>query len=245
MTRVAPAIPASSDLLCEHCGYTLNGLPADARCPECGNPVTDSVADGRVVSTWESREGGAKVGGFFRTTYDVIVRPTWFFRHLTARRDDPRGAVVFALVHSTVASLLAGVTGAAHFQIISDVSRSTQPEPWLKIFPFAVLSLILLWLTTWFAARLTAWESAYRGYRLPIETVKRCLMFHAAHYLPVTLVTAAFAVGYLTAVYAGRLDYPTTVTTYLYGLSALVIVTAIYLFWTYWIAMRNVMFANR
>jgi len=32
--------------------------------------------------------------------------------------------------------------------------------------------------------------------------------------------------------------------TYLYVLSAEVVLAALYLFWTYWIGMRNMMFAN-
>jgi hypothetical protein len=35
------------------------------------------------------------------------------------------------------------------------------------------------------------------------------------------------------------------VVFYLYTLSGEVILAAIYLFWTYWIAMRNIMYANR
>ena len=61
MTRVAPVVPAETDLLCERCGYVLNGLPADGRCPECGTPLDESVNYRRHPPAWERARGWAKV----------------------------------------------------------------------------------------------------------------------------------------------------------------------------------------
>ncbi len=53
--------PAESDLLCEFCGYILNGLQAtQGNCPECGKPTADSVEPGHRVDSpieteWSSR----------------------------------------------------------------------------------------------------------------------------------------------------------------------------------------------
>ncbi len=33
----------SADLLCNHCGYNLRGLPTEGRCPECGTEVARSL----------------------------------------------------------------------------------------------------------------------------------------------------------------------------------------------------------
>ena len=50
--------------------------------------------------------------------------------------------------------------------------------------------------------------------------------------------------GYAYLIWNDMVDAVSTTTTYLYVLSAEVVIAAIYLFKTYWIAMRNMMYAN-
>ena len=93
------------------------------------------------------------------------------------------------------------------------------------------------------AARLTAWEANYRGFRLPLGVVIRALYYHSAHLLPVSLVALLTCeiYNYLLVNWLQRTSEP----IYLYILSGEVIVAAAYLFYTYWIGMRNWMYANR
>jgi hypothetical protein len=112
-------------------------------------------------------------------------------------------------------------------------------------FPFAVLALAAIAGTTWLAARLTAWEAAYRGLRLPLRVVKRGLYYHAAHYVPVALLAVAVVFGYRWLIAAGCVNIFESMQRYLYSLAGAVIVSAGYLFKTYWIGMRNMMYANR
>jgi hypothetical protein len=97
---------------------------------------------------------------------------------------------------------------------------------------------------TWLAARLTTWEATYRGIRLPVAVVLRGMYYHTAHYVPVAVVAFATVSGYWLLNRARVLDL-TTASTYLYVLCAQVIACAAYLFHTYWIGMRNMMYANR
>ena len=107
-----------------------------------------------------------------------------------------------------------------------------------------VVVYLALWGTTWVAVRLTAWEAAYRGYRLPLPVVLRAMYYHAAHYLPVAVVVFVTVVGF-AYLWSHKLVETKSAQTYLYVLSGEVIVAAAYLFNTYWAGMRNMLYANR
>src|SRR5437762_3803548 len=87
MTRVATIVPAETDLLCEGCGYTLNGLPETSNCPECGKPIRQSIGSDRVLPDWEQTSDQHRARAFRATTWNIIFRPTHFFRTLATRRD--------------------------------------------------------------------------------------------------------------------------------------------------------------
>ncbi len=238
-------VPADTDLLCESCGYTLNGLPESGRCPECGAPVIESTtADGRRVPEWEIRRGPRE---FLATSSEVIFRPTRFYRTL-ATRHYSRSTLFFADIHWAIASLLFGLAGFFHLRWMITMGTGPIVSPWwvdaLVYLSISVGSFIAITATTWLAAKLSAWEGAYHGMRLPLPTVRRGMDYHAAHYLPVALIAAATVIGYQILL---RLHLLTVLSAqrYLYVLSIEVIAAAGYLFKTYWIAMRQMMYANR
>jgi hypothetical protein len=237
-------IPAETDLLCENCGYVLNGLPPDSRCPECGRPVADSDPALRGPTAWEQTagEGFASSGAFFSTSADVLFRPSHFYRTL-ATRTDTAHATTFAQIYWVIASLLFGLAACAHgtWFIFHDPKTPLNP---LACVGLAAVTYIFLVGMTQLAAWLTNWEATYRGYRLTLPVVRRGLRFHAVHYVPVALIAAATVVTYGWLLRNGVLDPVRTTTAYLYTLSAEVILAAIYLFATYWASMRNMMYAN-
>lgn len=237
-------IPADTDVLCESCGYVLNGLPPGSNCPECGRPIAESDPAIRLPTAWEqaSGNGSASGGAFLSTSAAVLFRPTHFYRTLATRTDTPHAAM-FSHIYWVISSLLFGLAAYAHaaWFIFGDPRIPLAPLKWAA--HAAVVYLFLL-LTTWVASWLTNWEATYRGYRLTLPVVRRGLRFHAIHYVPVALAVAVTVIGYSWLVRRGVADLTTTTTTYLYVLSGEVVVAAIYLFKTYWVAMRNMMYAN-
>ena len=247
MTVSLTSVPAESDFLCEGCGYRLNGLPPGSQCPECGKPSAESSPSLRGDATWEQPGPIFSIfTRFIRTTLFVLFQPAKFYRTL-ATRQTRRRSRQFAGVHWVIVSLLFGLAAYFHLrwyrqmgQFPMWMDRWDMPIP--VILALTGVSYVFLLITTRLAAMLTSWEAAYRGLRLPLPVVLRGLDFHAAHYLPVGLLGAGTVVGYnllLRDRFSSAYD-----TIYLYFLCGEVVACALYLFWTYWIGMKNMMYAN-
>jgi hypothetical protein len=245
MPGSATLVPETTDLLCEGCGYTLNGLPLSGNCPECGKPIEQSIGEHRDFSLFER---APSVGAFVRTTAAVVFSPRWFYTHLIARESRP-AVRLFSEIHLGLASILFALAATGHYLwVIETIGLLRRPLRALGFFVAAVpaTAILLLGLTA-LATWLSALEARYWGMRLPYPVVKRGLTFHRAAYLPVGLIAAGVVWSYQLAVASrapgfvgGQLD-----TYYLYTLCGLVVLCAIYLFQAYWIAMRSLMYANR
>jgi hypothetical protein len=237
-------VPTETDVLCESCGYVLNGLPPDSRCPECGLPAGDSDPALRHLTPWEQTDGDAfpSAGAFLSTSAAVLFRPSRFYRTLATRTDTPL-ATTFAQIYWMTASVFFGLAAWAHatWFIFHDPKAQLNL---LAVVGVSALAYAFLVSMNRLAAWLTHWEATYRGLRLTLPVVRRGLRFHAIHYVPVALAAAFTVVLYANLVRVGWLDLTTTTTYYLYTLSAEVILAALYLFVTYWAAMRNIMYAN-
>src|SRR5207248_913754 len=88
----------------------------------------------------------------------------------------------------------------------------------IGILALSLIAYVSLTGTTRLAGRLTTWEATYRGIRLPLPVVLRGLDYHAAHYLPVALITAGTVVAY--RIYLARDPYHAALhgNIYLYAL---------------------------
>jgi hypothetical protein len=239
-------VPAETDILCEHCGYGLNGLPTDGRCPECGEPIANSTtADGRSLPPWETGSG-SRGRRFVRTTLGVILSPARFFRHLQTRTPDDRSRG-FASRQHWLSAVLFGCTTAVHADTMGLLDDLPGPRhaPALYLLPVFILAVRLaLHGITRLASALTHWEGGYWGYRMPTAAVRRVMNFHTAQLLPIAIVALVTVVGYRVLLDRNILTALAGVK-YLLVLSIEVLIGAGYLFRTYWIAMKNIMYANR
>lgn len=242
MTQAARHVPAEGDVLCQTCGYVLNGLPAGARCPECGQLSDDADNLRRSLPDWEAPDHDRRpVQAFLRTTAAVLLRPGHFFRTLLTRPALASDrSQQFARIHWVIASVLFGSAAYGHFRwLISLGAPRLGGSAWLAWPAFIVGAYLFTWGLHLLAARLTNWEAGYRGYRLPLAVVRRGLNYHTPHYLPVGVAVLATVVGFqLIPAAAG------SGVRYLGILCAEVVLAAAYLFGTYWTAMRALLYAN-
>lgn len=237
-------------VVCEGCGYRLDGLPSSANCPECGFSVAASTIDSpRAATAWEAK---GRAASFIRTTARVVCSPTAFYRTLKARPDAGEVAAArrFRTFHLAVASGLFAAGLITHYLVTSPTARwiwyGQRMPDWLLVVPWAVVALLTFCAaltTAAMAARLTAWEAGWRGMRLPIAVARRCLCYHAAHATLAALIFAVIAVGYKLLWTFDLVGYASFVP-YIAALSACAIGGAVYLFWTYWVGMRNMQYAN-
>src|SRR4051812_3996476 len=74
-------VPDEFDLLCEHCGYSLVGLTASNRCPECGEEFDPhDLPLARVPWLFRSRRG--RLASYVQTVRLILRNPTAFAREL-------------------------------------------------------------------------------------------------------------------------------------------------------------------
>lgn len=59
-------------MLCERCGYVVEGLPREGNCPECGRAVALSLPEMRVGSPWQQQPG---FGAWCRTVGKTLWSP--------------------------------------------------------------------------------------------------------------------------------------------------------------------------
>lgn len=97
-------------LLCERCGYRIEGLPHERPCPECGRPVRSSLPSARPGSPWQ-KQGGQATG--LRTTVAALRRPAALFEQIQIRgsQDDPllAGAIAATSLLLAMAAWLASL----------------------------------------------------------------------------------------------------------------------------------------
>lgn len=244
--------PTESDLLCESCGYILNGLDArpDGNCPECGEPLATSLnplarKPAPIEEHWSPRS-------FWKTTASVLFRKRRFFRETLARTGDTPSVHRFGTLHRIAAGALFGLAAGAHLAYMGDAMLwTTQPRWTLSDFliisaatlVLVALSILLLHQVTRLAIWMTEKESKWWGMRLPRTMLVRAMNFHAANYLPVGVLAVAITCGFRVLVESGVLTLGDAVP-YLVLLSIAVVVSAIWLFESFVIAMRRIRLAN-
>lgn len=67
-------------LLCERCGYVVEGLPTEGACPECGKPIAESLPERRMGTVWQRNKPG--LWTLARSWYACLVHPARTLDHM-------------------------------------------------------------------------------------------------------------------------------------------------------------------
>jgi multisubunit Na+/H+ antiporter MnhB subunit len=68
---------------CRKCGYGLTAAPLDARCAECGDPISASLGDDcDAGAPWEHRHTSGRVRAAMQTYIAGVIRPRWLAARL-------------------------------------------------------------------------------------------------------------------------------------------------------------------
>ncbi len=94
-------------LLCEKCGYVIEGLDTQGNCPECGKPIAESLPERRVGTPWQQNPS---FGSLVRTWWMTLRHPlrtldVMCFDDQIAHGLLPRTIFVFVIWSSILASL--------------------------------------------------------------------------------------------------------------------------------------------
>ncbi|MBY0311043.1 MAG: hypothetical protein K2W85_03140 [Phycisphaerales bacterium] len=164
--------PDPHALLCERCGYVIDGLddgPPAPACPECGLALAESSGAKRPGSPWQRQPDYV---GWLRTMRDIHLRPTKMFRALrVAPETDTRLQIVNQL-------LMPALVVPGFWFVMSRGSMAASPmEVLLFAVVFASMTAPVTLLLGWIEKRGVIFFAAKRGWRIP-EPLARSIINH-------------------------------------------------------------------
>lgn len=163
-------------LLCEKCGYVIEGLDPSGNCPECGKPIAESLPERRVGTPWQQSPG---VGSLVRTWWMTLRHPV---RTLDVMRVDsvshPR-KLGWGTVFVASLILAFGYTHPAIYQLTPiDITHGDYPNGYprwnvLLLVPiFTAFPLVVFPILTWIETRGLKLIAITRGFRIDIYAAR-------------------------------------------------------------------------
>ena len=148
-------------LLCEKCGYVIEGLETNGNCPECGKPIAESLPERRVGTPWQQSRG---LWSLLRTWYRVIRHPRRVMDEIQLQATSGDYLTLATLSVSSTIAILA----------LLPLSHTSNPRTiffgliitLIISLIYVVISFLIIAFFSWIG-RLSAMK---RGFRIPPET---------------------------------------------------------------------------
>lgn len=122
-------------LLCERCGYVIEGLPRAGDCPECGKPIEESLPGRRTGTAWQQRPRIARLPA---TWWRSIRHP---YRTLDTMRPQEKPDARLGVYSMFAGGLLMGWSWWKLFEWIYIRPMSGEPLVWAQRIAFVALSI--------------------------------------------------------------------------------------------------------
>ncbi|MFO0858039.1 MAG: hypothetical protein U0640_11865 [Phycisphaerales bacterium] len=156
-------------LLCEDCGYSIEGLEDESKCPECGTSVASSLPAARPGTLWQHK---SSLTNWCRTNWNALRHPKHMFRTMKIDKGSSNSLLAINILIASffIADPWVGV-------LIFDPARGARLQgPVIEVamqggmllFWMCVTSLFLLGLT-WIECRGVRFFSNRRGWRMTPE----------------------------------------------------------------------------
>jgi len=250
MPSLDPKDPAT--LLCERCGYVIEGLAQAGNCPECGKPIAESLPERRTGSAWQreqtARNARMTDAWMLRrplTCWDSIAVLDWSSRDLLQRNllaASRLGVLPLAAIFVKTMRL---ADAALNMETIVRLVFSA----FIFTALFAMQVLFVMWFgsaLTWIEVRGIEFFGARRGWRVSRKlavticghaSVGWLIAFGLAHLVLACVVVGGERILELFDVRRGIIVFLSPVWMFLLGM--LLFETLVYL------GMRRMRFANQ
>jgi hypothetical protein len=143
-------------LLCERCGYVLEGLDQAGVCPECGKPITESLPCDRPGTLWQQKPSPWSL---LRTWFRVLRHPKQSFDQMNCIEQDGIALTCFGMLNS-LAAVFVLVLAITIFSALDEIGYV-----FLLGF-FEVFYWLIGFLYAWIAVARIKFAARIKGYRV-------------------------------------------------------------------------------
>jgi hypothetical protein len=187
-------------LLCEKCGYVIEGLDTEGHCPECGKPVEESLPRKRDGSPWQQ---GTTPGTVLRTWIMLLRHPKRCWETLNINQESGISLMGWGLALGMLSS---AITVLALTILIT--SQTNDADVLVSVIGIILAACVIFMFTAWIYAglavlRIRFWAN-HRGYRIT-KPIAWTIIGHASFGL--ALIPLIVFAGFLNMLIAGLMIY--------------------------------------